>query len=63
MKDNTLSLPLVSEPAPPANWHGFTAVAAPGSPAAETPEPDAPQGEYAGEDVPLSVPVPFPVSR
>ncbi len=44
-----LSLPLIAErPAPPA-WHGYTA--------ADAPEPDAPQGEYAPMGEERSVPL------
>ncbi len=47
MKDRTLTLPLVQPAEPPRQtWHGLTA-AGPFLTAADAPEPDAPQGEYA----------------
>jgi putative protease len=58
MTRSTLSLPLLGDVPPAADWHGFTPTGTPG--AAAAPEPSAPQGDYAAVPTAAAVP-PRPV--
>src|SRR5262245_2844194 len=55
MTRSTFDLPLISPESTPT-WEGF-AVAGPLDGALAAPEPNAPQGEYAGEALSASVPL------
>ena len=65
MSDTVFSLPLVTpeqEPdrAPTPTWHGLTVAAALDvalQSAQDTPEPDLPQGEYAGAETSVAMPL------
>src|SRR5262245_19583154 len=59
MNRPTTSLPLLPPAAP--EWHGLTAAGPPG--ASASPEPDAPQGEYAAAPAVVRAPLVAPEGR